>query len=124
MIASINDWILALGAQYNVNPYIFAGIYVGAIPFFILSTGWLVKRARAGQSVVMPTLCAGFCFISAYLYLALVGRNVPIWVWIILAALVLFGAWSSIRDVRAKIQAAKAPLSDATTGESASAPAD
>jgi thiol:disulfide interchange protein len=124
MIASINDWILALGAQYNVNPYIFAGIYVGAIPFFLASTAWLVKRARAGQSVVMPTLCAGFCFISAYLYLALVGRNVPIWVWIILAALVLFGAWSSIRDVRAKIQAAKIPPSDTTPGERAPAPSD
>ena len=47
MLESINDWILAQGAQYNVNPYIFVAIYVGAIPFFLASIAWLVKRARA-----------------------------------------------------------------------------
>ena len=36
MLASINDWFLALGAEYGVNPYIFGGIYVGAVPFFLL----------------------------------------------------------------------------------------
>jgi len=28
------EWFLSLGGKYHVNPYIFGGIYVGAIPFF------------------------------------------------------------------------------------------
>ena len=104
MLEDLNTWFLSLGAEYGVNPYIFGGIYVGAIPFFLLSIGWLVKRARAGQSTVVPTLLAGFFFVSAYLYLAIAGRNIPVWVWIFLAALLVYGAYSTIRDTRAKIR--------------------
>ena len=103
MLADINQWFLSLGAEYGVNPYIFGAIYVGAIPFFLASIAWLVKRARAGRSTVVPTLVAGFFFVSAYLYLAIAGRNIPVWVWIFLAALVVYGAWSTVRDTRAKI---------------------
>ncbi len=108
MLAEFNQWFLSLGAEYGVNPYIFGAIYVGAIPFFLGSIGWLIRRARAGQSTVLPTMFAGFFFVSAYLYLAIAGRNIPVWVWIFLAVLIIYGAWSSIRDTRRKIAAAKA----------------
>ena len=104
---AINEWFLGLGAQYGVNPYIFGVIYVGAIPFFLASIGWLVKRRRSGRSIVLPVLCAGFCFVSAYLYLAIAGRNIPIWVWGFLAVLIVYGVWSTVRDVRRKVAAAE-----------------
>ena len=103
MLDAIHQWFLSLGEQYGVNPYIFGAIYVGAIPFFLASIGWLVKRARAGRSTLLPTMLAGFFFVSAYLYLAIVGRNIPVWVWLFLAALVLYGAWTTVRDTRRKI---------------------
>ena len=103
MLADLNQWFLSLGEQYGVNPYIFGAIYVGAIPFFLASIAWLVKRARAGRSTVLPTMLAGFFFVSAYLYLAIAGRNIPVWVWIFLAVLIAYGAWSTIRDTRRKI---------------------
>lgn len=109
---SAHQWILNLGAEYGVNPYIFGAIYVGAIPFFLLSVGWLVRRARAGRSTVVPMMCAGLCFVSAYLYLAVVGRNIPVWVWIFLAVLVGYGAFSSIRDTRRKIAVAREAETD------------
>jgi steroid 5-alpha reductase family enzyme len=98
MLSDINQWFLALGAEYGVNPYIFGAIYVGAIPFFLASIAWLVKRARAGRSTVVPTLLAGFFFVSAYLYLAFAGRNIPVWVWIFLAVLVIYGARYAPQD--------------------------
>lgn len=99
----MTDWfdgVLAIGRDYGVNPFIFAAIYVGAIPFFFLSIGWLVKRRRAGRSITVPLLSAGLCFCSAYLYLAIVGRNIPLWVWAFLAVLIVYGIWSTVRDVR------------------------
>lgn len=109
MLAEINLWFLSLGEQYGVNPYVFGAIYVGAIPFFFASIAWVVKRARAGRSTVLPTMLAGFFFVSAYLYLAVVGRNIPLWVWIFLAVLIVYGAWSTIRDTRRKIAAVREP---------------
>ncbi|WP_284125664.1 hypothetical protein [Parerythrobacter aestuarii] len=107
MLEAINTWILAQGAQYNVNPYVFVTIYVGAIPFFFASIAWLVKNARAGKSTVLPTMLAGFFFVSAYIYLAIFGQDIPLWVWIFLAALVIYGAVSQVRETRKKIAATK-----------------
>lgn len=99
---SWSDWFWSLGPTYGVDPLIFGGIYVAAIPFFIASIAWLVRRRKAGKSITLPVLSAGFFFVSAYLYLAIAGRNIPIWVWGFLAVLVAYGAWSTIRDVRRK----------------------
>jgi hypothetical protein len=99
---AFKTWFFSLGAEYGVDPIIFGAIYVGAIPFFLASIGWLVRRRRAGKSIVLPSMCAGFCFVAAYLYLAIAGRNIPIWVWIFIAALLVYGAWSTLRDLRRK----------------------
>lgn len=106
LTASLSDWFFGLGEAYGVNPIIFGSIYVGAIPFFMLSIAWLVRRLRAGQSIVVPVLCAGFCFVSAYLYLAIAGRNIPIWVWAMLGLLIAYGAISTVRDVRKRASVA------------------
>ena len=112
MIPAFTDWFLALGDNYGVNPWIFGAIYVGAIPFFLASIAWLVARGRAHRSIVAPALCAGFCFVSAYLYLAIAGRNIPLWVWLFLGVLVVWGAWSTVRDTRRKIARAREETSE------------
>jgi hypothetical protein len=53
-------------------------------------------------------MLAGFFFVSAYLYLAIAGRNIPMWVWIFLAVLIVWGAVSQIRQTRRKIAEGKA----------------
>ena len=104
----LRDWFLGLGAEYGVDPIVFGAIYVGAIPLFFLSLAWLGRNVRAGRSHVLPILAAGFCFISAYLYLIVAGMNVPWWVYAFVAALVAFGAWSTVRSIRKTIAEAKA----------------
>jgi len=102
--AAIRDWFMGLGQQYRVNPLIFGAIYVGAIPFFTISITWLVRNYRRNKSIVVPTLSAGFCFISAYLYLIIAGNNVPWWVYGVVVALVVMGAISTIKKVRKRIK--------------------
>ena len=99
---TIKVWFLGLGDKYHVNPYIFGAIYVGAIPFFFLCLGWSIKNIRKRKSVVLPLLLTGFFFISAYLYLIIVGKNIPVWVYIFIAALVLYGIYSTIKKIKAK----------------------
>ena len=103
MIAGFTDWFYSLGENYGVNPLVFGTIYVGAIPFFLASVAWIVRRARARRSTLLPTMLAGFFFVSAYLYLAIAGHDIPLWVWIFLAALIAWGAVSQVRQTRKKI---------------------
>ena len=116
MFDALRDWFFGLGAAYGVDPLVFGAIYVGAIPFFFLSLAWLGKNVRAGRSPVLPILAAGVCFVSAYLYLLVAGRNVPAWVYGFVALLVAFGAWSTARSIRSTITEATAEADGADDG--------
>ena len=100
--SQLQDWFWGLGEKYGVNPLIFGGIYVGAIPLFLLSLSWLIRRLRHKQSIVVPLLLTGFFFVSAYLYLIIAGQNIPVWVYFVIAALVGYGAFSAYQKVLQK----------------------
>lgn len=93
-------WFFSLGENYGVNPYIFGGIYVGAIPFFIICLSWTIKNIRQKKPFVVPLLLTGFCFISAYLYLIIAGKNIPVWVYLFIVIMVLYGAYSTYKKIR------------------------
>jgi hypothetical protein len=73
-LEAIQNWFSGLGTQYGVNPFIFGAIYLGAIPFFSLSIGWLIQNYRRGKSIVLPALSAMFFFVSTYIYLIFAGK--------------------------------------------------
>jgi hypothetical protein len=102
-LEAIQTWFLGLGAEYGVNPLVFGSIYVGAIPFFSLSIGWLVRNYRRGRSIVPPALAAMFFFTSAYIYLIFAGRNVPFWVYGVVVALLAVGGYSTVNKVRRQV---------------------
>ena len=108
MWTDLQEWFLSLGAEYGVDPLVFGAIYVGAIPLFTLSVAWMVRRARRRESVLVPGLAAGFCFVSAYLYLLVAGRNVPAWVYAVVVGLVVVGAVGAVRKVRRRVAEARA----------------
>jgi len=109
---SIQQWFFSLGAQYGVNPLIFGAIYVGAIPLFMLSIAWLVRNLRRKRSIILPMLCAGLCFVSAYLYLIVAGMNVPVWVYLLIAGMVLIGIYSTIKKVRKQLATPELKVDD------------
>lgn len=97
---SFMDWFLGLGEVYGVNPVIFGSLYVGSIPFFTLSLGWVIKNIRQKKSITIPILLSGIFFISAYLYLIIAGRNIPFWVYLFIMAMVAFGVISTLIKLR------------------------
>lgn len=103
ILQNISDWFFSLGANYGVNPIIFGAIYVGAIPFFSISIGWLIRNYRKGKSIVLPAICAMFFFISAYIYLIFAGKNVPFWVYGAVVLLILLGIYSTLKKIRKQI---------------------
>ncbi len=103
-IEIFKQWFFNLGEQYGVNPIIFGTIYVGAIPFFTLSVAWLVRNYRQKRSIVLPALTAAACFVSAYVYLIIAGRNVPWWVYVFVVLMLAYGTYATYRKIGKKIR--------------------
>ncbi|MBS1668387.1 MAG: hypothetical protein JST58_13505 [Bacteroidetes bacterium] len=94
------EWFLSLGGKYHVNPYIFGAIYIGAIPFFFICLRWTIKNIKNRKPFLLPLLLTGFCFISAYLYLIVVGKNIPVWVYVFIAAMITYSIYSTAQKIR------------------------
>jgi hypothetical protein len=56
------------------------------------------------KSFVVPLLLIGLFFISAYLYLIVVGKNIPVWVNILIAAMIIYGIYSTMKKIKDKTQ--------------------
>jgi ABC-type Co2+ transport system permease subunit len=96
------DWFMALGEPYGVNPVIFGSIYVGAIPFFWIAISWLVYNLKKKKSILLPTLMACLCAISSYLYLIVAGENVPLWVYVLIGAIIIYAVYSTLMKAKNK----------------------
>ena len=99
---SVKDWFLGLGEHYHVNPFIFGGIYVGAIPLFFASLSWTINNIRKKKSFLIPSMLTGLFFISAYLYLIVIGKNIPVWVYVFLVLLIIYGVYSTLLKIKAR----------------------
>ncbi len=97
---TFKEWFLSLGGKYGVNPYIFGGIYVGAIPFFFLSLSWTIRNMKKKKPIVLPVLLTGTFFISAYLYLIIAGKNIPVWVYVFIGVMIAYGIYSTVKKVK------------------------
>lgn len=99
---SLYEWFTGLGEPYGVDPVIFGLIYVGAIPFFWVAIGWLVYNIRRKRSVTGPVLMACSCAVSAYVNLIIAGENVPFWVYGLIAAIIVYAVYSTLKKVKQK----------------------
>ncbi|MFU8860523.1 MAG: hypothetical protein ACNA8K_08870 [Cyclonatronaceae bacterium] len=102
IIDTIRAWFFSLGEGYGVNPFIFGAIYIGAIPFFWLSSAWLVRNIRRKRPIAPPVIAMSACAVSSYSYLIIVGQNVPLWVYLIIVAIVIYSFYATWQTIRTK----------------------
>ncbi len=92
--------ITEMGVEHNVDPILFAILYFGSIPPYMGSMFWAVQNHRKNRSVSLPVISTLFFFILPALYVAIFGRNVAWWVYLIIAFLIIYGTYS----VRVKLK--------------------
>ena len=102
ILETLHEWMMGLSADYSVNPYIFAAIYVGAIPFFMGSVAWIIRNLKRDKPIALPVISTGFCLSSAYLYLLVAGENIPLWVYLIIIFLLAYGLYSTYQRIKRK----------------------
>jgi peptidoglycan/LPS O-acetylase OafA/YrhL len=105
MLDEAVDWLMRLGDDYGVDPLLYGLIWIGSLPFFLLSLGWLVQRLRRREELLLPLLVTAFFFLAPTLYVFAAGRNLPPWVYAVLVGLAVIGAVSTARRVRRRLRA-------------------
>lgn len=88
---TVYQWVVSLGDGYGVDPLLFGVIYIAAIPLFVLSLAWMVRRRQTKRSIFVPAVCTSFSFFSSYFYLFAVGENLPGWVYGFVALMIGYG---------------------------------
>jgi ABC-type Co2+ transport system permease subunit len=89
--------------HYRVNPAIFLAIYLMSVPFFYYSLFRILRalvKKRGKEVLVWSTvfLCA---IVAPFIYVLFFGRNLPPWVYGIIALLIGHGIFSLIRKIQA-----------------------
>ena len=97
-------WLFRLGADYGVDPVVYAVIYVGAAPFFFASLAWLARRLRRREPIGLAFLSTALFFSAPTLYVFVAGRNLPWWTYGFLIGLAAIGAVLTVQRVRERIR--------------------
>lgn len=96
---SFIEWMYSFGEQYGVNPLIFALLYFGTIPLSLLSFSFLIRNFQRKKSLFFPILGMSLSFIGTYIYLFIVGKNIPIWVWCLIVGIMIYGSYILILKI-------------------------
>ena len=104
LIARIQPWMDSVSAQYGVNPIVFLILMVLCAPFFYFSIYRLI-RAGVKKDRGALTLWSTVFLVSTvlpYLYVLFFGRNLPWYVYLILAVLIGHSGWTLYRKLKGK----------------------
>jgi predicted membrane channel-forming protein YqfA (hemolysin III family) len=90
--------------SYGVDPVVFIVIYLASVPVFYYSIFRMVRAlARKLQKEIMLwSMIFLAATVAPFLYVLFFGRNLPWWVYIIIALLIGQGVYSLISKLRKK----------------------
>ena len=103
MWQAIKQYYTILGQKYHVDPVIFVGIHIIATPLFLAAVAWIVYNHKKSKSIFLPALTAALVFNAANIYLVIAGRNVPFWIYLIIATTTIMSGYFSIRKIQKKL---------------------
>ena len=102
ILAQLQELMRTAREVYGVDPVVFLVIYLGCAPFWYLSlfrTLRLLATRQMGRALPWVTLLL-VTTVAPFVYVMLFGRNLPWWVYGVIAALVLESLWMLVRRLR------------------------
>ena len=102
ILGEIRNMMQAARVNYGVDPIVFIVIYLASVPFFYYS---IFRMARAvARKLAAEVQIWSMIFLAAtaapFIYVLLFGRNLPWWVYVVIALLIGQGVYSLIRRLR------------------------
>ena len=92
-------YLTGIAEAHAVDPVIFVLIYIVSTGPFLLVSGWLFHHIRKQRPLAVLIFFWAFCYTAPYLYVLAVGRDLPLWVYAMVAVLIIGGLTLSIRGL-------------------------
>lgn len=104
VLGSIRELMRAARESYGVDPVAFLAIYFASAPFFYYSIFRMVRALaqRKQQEILLWSMVFLGSTVAPFLYVLVFGRNMPWWVYVVIALLIGQGVYSLIRRLRKK----------------------
>jgi len=104
VLGSIRELMRAARESYGVDPVAFLVIYLASAPIFYYSIFRMVRALaqRKQQEILLWSMVFLGSTVAPFLYVLVFGRNMPWWVYVVIALLIGQGVYSLIRRLRKK----------------------
>jgi hypothetical protein len=108
VLGTIREMMRAARESYGVDPVAFIVIYLASAPFFYYSIFRMVRALarRQQQAILVWSMVFLASTVAPFLYVLFFGRNLPWWVYVVIALLIGQGVYSLIRQLTKKRPAA------------------
>lgn len=88
---------------HQVDPFLFIAFYLLSKVLFLIFLGWAIKNLRKKDSILLPLLFAALGYSLPYFYLIVAGKNIPLWIYLVISMIYIISGWS----IRTKLRAAR-----------------
>lgn len=106
------EWLHHVQVQHGVDPLVFAVLWVVFhVGLFYVCVGLAAVRFKRGQSLTHWLAGAAFNYFLPYFYIMLFGRNLPPFVWALIALLMVVSFFVMRLKLRARLASAAADTS-------------
>ena len=99
----VKDYLMHQAALHQLNPWLFAVLYLLSKLLFLFFVGRAVKNLKNKRSFLIPLLFAALGYSLPYLYMVISGKNIPLWIFMVITLIYLFSGWSiyvKLREIR------------------------
>jgi len=100
MVSHFWHHLMVLGAQYGVNPLIFAALYLAHHPLFWGTMAWLAARLKAKKPVAAVITLGVFFWLLPYSYVFVFGRGLPWWAYALAAVCLGVSGWHVNKEIQ------------------------
>ena len=105
LVTRLHEWMASVEARHAVNPIVFLVLMVVCAPFFYYS-GYRLIRSVTRKNGKGKTRIWSTVFLSAtvvpYLYILMLGRDLPWWIYGLIGLLIGQSVYSLIRRITRK----------------------
>lgn len=101
----VTNYLMHQASLHHLNPWLFSGLYLLSKLLFLFFLGQAIKNLKKKRAILLPLLFAALGYSLPYLYMVIAGRDIPLWIFMVITLIYLFSGWS----IYVKLRAARSP---------------